>query len=462
MIEVKEKAKIKTKEFEFDLKDDAKIKQFVDSFEYVPFLYLSKLYSQSGNTLDPKDIVYVKLFNNKFLPEIEISCYDSTGIFFTDLYPFDHDSLISIFVKSSSELNLPIRMDFRVTEFETVKSSSTIDKRQILKYLIRGILDVDNLHYVNFEARKGTSYEILKNIALEMNLGFATNVADSEDDMTWINPGLSYLNFIAEITEIAYIQEDSFVWTFIDFYYNLNYINIELELNQNLKEQQTFTTPALIKQQEEELVNLYLTNNPAFMETNKFIDKFNLINQSYKINLEKAYKYIARWYNKDENKVYREELNDIETNDDNLRPLYDYDSEIFERNFDGEYIGKIDEDNVHEHYPITKSINKFNLQNIEKLKMIVTLPQINFDIKRFQNVRVEIYNINDVFSSGSNDSPIDNINESLSGYWFVSGINYLYRRSGGVAQEITLIRRDLNIEYTDRYDLRKLTKNNNK
>ena len=115
MIEVKDKAKIKTKEFEFNLKDEAKINQFVESFDKLPFLHLSK--SDSGSTINPKEIIYVKLYNSRFLPEIELSCYDSTGVFFTTLYPSDHDSILSIFVKSSSNLNFPIRMDFRVTEF---------------------------------------------------------------------------------------------------------------------------------------------------------------------------------------------------------------------------------------------------------------------------------------------------------------------------------------------------------
>ena len=44
-------------------------------------------------------------------------------------------------------------------------------------------------------------------------------------------------------------------------------------------------------------------------------------------------------------------------------------------------------------------------------------------------------------------SSINNINTRLSGYWFVTGINYLYKRSGGVEQEITLQRRELSVNY---------------
>jgi len=460
MIEVKDKAKIKTKEFEFNLKDEAKINQFVESFDKLPFLHLSK--SDSGSTINPKEIIYVKLYNSRFLPEIELSCYDSTGVFFTTLYPSDHDSILSIFVKSSSNLNFPIRMDFRVTEFETTKSSTP---DQTLKYLIKGILDVDSLQYTRYEMRQGTSYKIIRDIALEMNLGFATNVDNSNDEMKWINPSETYIEFITDTTRRAYVKEDSFVWTFIDFYYNLNYVNIETELNLNQKEQQTLTSPTLIKDAEDQLANLYLTNNPAFIMTNKFIDKFDLVNQSYKVNLEKSYRMKSTWYEKNENKIYRDFLDDIETNDPNLKPLYDYKAQIYQENVnDDYYIGKVESDNVHKNYAVTKAINLFNLKNIEKMKMTVTLPQINFDIKRFQNIRVEIYNIRDMFSQKSGSpstgggTPVDNINETLSGFWFVTGINYLYRRSNGTQQEITLIRRDLNLTYKDKYDFRKIMK----
>jgi hypothetical protein len=453
-------SKIKTKKIEFNLKDQQKKELFVQSFDYVPFLFLSKINTDIGCTVDPKSVIYVKLHNSRFLPEIELSCYDPIGVFFTDLYPFDHDSLLSIFVKSNSEMTMPIRMDFRVTQFETIKASDKDFKRS---YLIRGILDVDELHYTRYESRKGTSFNILKDIALQMNLGWATNIANSNDEMIWINPSETYIDFIKDTTKRSYIDDKSFVWTFIDFQYNLTYVNIELELNENNRdEKQTITNPQLTKKPEEQTVDLYLTNNPAFKETNKYINKFNLINQSFGVNLDKSYRMKSTWYDKNENKTYREFLKDLETEDKDVADkklinLYDYNSPIYNENInDDYYIGKLDTDNVHKNYAIAKPINEFNIENIGKMKMIVTLNKVNFSIKRFQNTRVEIYNINDMFSKDANEkSPEDNINIHLSGYWFVTGINYLYRRTGGTEQEITLVRRDLDVNYSIRSDIRK-------
>lgn len=462
MIEVKTKSTIKTKEFAFDLKDDSKRTMFVESFNYVPFLALSKLNDPSinGTTIDPKDVIYVKLHNSKFLPEIELYCYDSKGIFFSDLYPLDHDTLLSIFVKSNSENLMPIRMDFRITEFETTRSQ---ENTYTLKYLIKGILDVDSLHYTRYEARKGTSYEILKKLSEELDLGFATNVDNSDDEMIWINPSETYIKYIQDITEHSFIDDKSFIWTFIDFNYNLNYVNINKEMNEfNKNEESTQTNSATVKRDEESTVNFYLTNKPAFNTTNRYIAKFNIVNQSYKINLEKNYRFKATWFDKKENKGYRQFLNDIESDGKPIKPLYDYESKIYNENINDEFfIGKMDTDNVHKNYGLAKVINQFNLENIGKMKMIVTLNQTNFDIKRFQNLKIEIYNINDMLSQNAEKKPAtENINEKLSGFWLVTGINYLYRRTGGVEQEITLMRRDLSINYgggsDSKTDLRKL------
>jgi hypothetical protein len=456
MIKVIEKSKIKTRPLSFKLNDSESADIFSQSLNYVPLVFISKVNDPNikGTTIDARDIIYVKLHNSKFLPEIELCCEDSKGILFNDLYPYDHDTIISIFVKSSSENTMPIRMDFRVTEYETIKTSDT---RNEFKYLINGILDVDNLHYSNYETRKGTTFDILKIIALEMKLGFASNTSASNDNMPWINPGITYLEFIKELTKYSFISEDSFVWTFIDFQYNLNYIDVQTELNEFIKDEQgTSTNPQITKNADEQNSSLYLTNNRAFLMTNSYISKFDLINRAFKVNLDKTYLMKGTWYNKNKNTVFKKVITELETDETKLqnsegplKSLIDKDSEIYRENVNDEYfIGKMNDNNVHDNYALASVFNKYNLDCLEKMKMIVTLTQINFSIKRFQNIKVEIYDPENIFYKDAlHKKPLNNINPKLSGYWYVTGINYLYKRTGGVEQEITLIRRDLNTNY---------------
>jgi len=452
MITVIEKAKIKLKELSLQLNDPTSADIAVQSFNYVPYVFISKVDSNTGTTIgttvDPKDIIYIKLHNSKFLPEIELCCDDSKGILFNDLYPYDHDMVLSIFVKSTSENTMPIRMDFRITSYETVKNDS---QKNYFNYLIKGILDVDELFYTRYESKKGTSYDVIKQMAFDLNLGFASNVKSSNDSMTWINCSDTYPEFIKDVTKYSFISKDSFVWTFIDFQYNINYVDIQLEMNYfNKEEKGTITNPQTIKNDEERNVNLYLTNNTAFHMTNSYISKFNLVNQSYKVNLERFYQVSSTWYDKSNNTVYKEFIKELKTEHEELKDLTDRNSKIYEENVNDEYFtGKIDTDNnVHKYYSLAKVANKFHLDGMEKMKMIVTLNQVNFSIKRFQNIKVEIYNPDDLFSQAANTkSSINNINTRLSGYWFVTGINYLYKRSGGVEQEITLQRRELSVNY---------------
>ena len=108
-------------------------------------------------------------------------------------------------------------------------------------------------------------------------------------------------------SKYSFISKEAFVWTFIDFQYNINYVNIQLEMNYfNKEEKGTITNPQTIKNDEERNVNLYLTNNTAFHMTNSYISKFNLVNQSYKVNLERFYQVSSTWYDKGNNTVYKE------------------------------------------------------------------------------------------------------------------------------------------------------------
>ena len=411
------RSSIMLKNFNFKFNSDEHERFFLDSLNYVPLLVMLKTNNTGvtlGTTMDAKDVIYLKLHNSQFLPEIEISCYDSKGIFFSDLYPLDHDTIFSIFVKSYSELLPPIRMDFRVMEYETIKSQTD---SQILKYLIRGVLDLDDLHFTRFECRKGTSLEVLSKIAEDLKLGFYTNITESYDEMTWINPNDTYLEFISEITKKAYISETSFVWTFIDFYYNLNYIDIENELeNYNIDAKEVQAFPQTIRNSanstEEVIVEQYLTNNPAFNTTNKYITKFNLINQSLKINLKKSYNFESGWYDKKENRINKQSLIKLKIENKSIDKLYDEDSQLYEESDDYQFFGKLDLDNVHYNYALAQHQNQFNLEDLNKMKMVITLNQINFNIRRFGVVLVEIYNINDIISQKSKtEISIENINE---------------------------------------------------
>jgi len=459
MIEVIEYSNVKQRLIEFEFEKDQPDKALTDyasSFDIFPVITISKADQDLGTTIDPSAISNIKLFNNKFLPEIQMDCKDEQGYLMDDFFPFDNDTVLSIFVKSTAEDTMPIRMDFKITEYNPVQSSiENTDKR----FTIKGILDVERLHYTQFESyQKSTSYNVLLDVAKKVGLGFATNISNTDDNMTWINPAYTYLEFIQDVTKRAYISDNTFVWSFIDFYYNLVFVDIEKELADSTMGVQSlnskFTNDESQKETVEDFVELYLTTSDNLAMTNKFIAKYNLNNQSFNTNINDGYMYSTRWFNKTNDTIEHTITQENKTDNSNLLQLITSDP-IAEINKNGSFLGKIDEDNVHKNYHLALIMNEFNISKLHKVTMTATLQMVNFEIKRFQNILVDFFDLNVTKDDVG-------IKEKLSGLWFVTGINYSFKRNGGATQEITLVRRDLNLTYTELHDIRKNLNQKNK
>jgi len=343
---------------------------------------------------------------------------------------------------------MPIRMDFKIIDYNIIKNNIESNDK---KFHFKGILDIEELHYTIFESyKKTTSYNVLLELSKKLGLGFATNITNTDDNMTWINPSNTYLEFINNITEHAYINDNTFVWSFIDFYYNLNFVDIEKELGEKPKDVQSTNLNFITDKDEDEndLIDLYLSNSDNLSMTNKYISKFNLNNQSTKINLKEKYQYSSRWFNKSENTIEQFVTKENNTNDTNLVQLITDDS-ISISSIEETFLGKIDEDNVHKNYHLAKTLNKFNISKLHKVTMTITLQFVNFEIKRFQKILIELFDTNILKDNVG-------LKEKLSGYWFVTGINYNFKRQNGATQEINLVRRDLNLTYKDYHDIRKI------
>ena len=458
MIEVIKYSDIKQRLIEFSFDEDQPdnaLTDWVTSFNIFPVVLISKSNQDSGTTIDPSNIINIKLFNNKFLPEITMTCEDELGNLIDDFFPFDYDTILSIFVKSTIEDTMPIRMDFRITEYNPVQLSVENTQK---KFSLKGILDVEGLHYTIFESfPKTTSYNVLLDIAKKVGLGFATNLTNTDDNMTWINPADTYLEFINDVTKRAYISDNTFVWSFIDFYYNLNFVDIEKELSESPKGLQSLNSKFLSPDREDDesdLVELYLTTSDNLAMTNKFISKYNLNNQSFNVNLKAGYQYSTRFFNRTDNTIEQILTRENKTDDPNLVQLVT-DEDISDSNWGGSFLGKIDEDNVHKNYHLAKTLNNFNISKLHKVTMTVTLQMTNFEVKRFQKIMVDFFDVNLVKDDIG-------VKEKLSGYWFVTGINYNFNRVIGASQEISLVRRYLNLTHTELHDIRKTLNEKNK
>jgi len=450
MIKVIHRPKITVKPIELvyneNATDDA-LKFNTEVLGRFPLLYFNNL------PLDINDIEYFKLSNDEFFPHFEMVFKDSSNQLKEDLYPMDN-TILSVFIKARSEYLMPVRMDFKVTDFRTIKYTRT--ESNVIRLKAVGILDINSLYGMNFKSYKGTSYDVLKKIAIENNLGFASNINDTNDEMTWINPAQYTFSFIKELTKKAYKDDSSFMWSYIDFYYNLCFVDIEGQLADDISDQQAALN-FVDYNKKEEILPLKLTNHPDFNTTNMYISKYNLVNQTTKVNLELGYKHYIRWYDKLDTTFNSVILDTISTegaegNQIIMKGQPDEDYDLIDTIINGEYMGKLDTDNVHKNFMYSQKQNMNNLDFLQKIRMSVTLTHPNFNLNRFQKVKVELYELSDILKKSKKydniyDVDKDKINQRLSGEWLVTGINYKFSIKEGNVQEVTLVKRELTAKY---------------
>ena len=96
MIEVKSRSNKTLKPIKFSYMEGVKDRDaddFSSSFGKLPFVNIG------GTTIESKDIIYFRLYNDKFLPELEMSFRDPTNKMFDNTFPLDKQ-IVSILISS--------------------------------------------------------------------------------------------------------------------------------------------------------------------------------------------------------------------------------------------------------------------------------------------------------------------------------------------------------------------------
>jgi len=469
MITVINRPSIKLKDIDFQLEEDnkdTKIEEFSKDIGRYPYVEIGKLSIQSDQ------MILLQLFNDQFLPRIYIQFKDTSGQLIDPLFPID-DTILKVFIQADSDILMPVRMDFKITDINPIKSKSG-DNYEII-FGLSGILDVSYLYNTFFVSHKDTSFNVLKQLSKEAGLGFASNINDTDDSMVWINPAKHYMDYMQNIIKHSYKSQDSFMFAYIDFYYNLNYIDIETALNESVENQKGmsgnnyfFNTDS----EEEQISDLILTNHPDKQSTNTYIDKYNLLNKSTSINLEIGYLYYLSYFDTDGNTLYKLTLDNITSTGKNNNSIIMKGgigeiSEMQKFSVDGEYVGKIDTDNVHKYFLYSLKHNENNLKFLQKVKLKITIKKTNFNLYRFQKIKVNFYKTSqidendvttqqtitvsqkDVDKNAGVISDDEKLNQRLSGEWLITSINYTFNKRSGFEQEITLVKRELNFNTID-------------
>ena len=459
MIKVIERPSIVLKELVINYQDtigDYAADEYAADTGRYPYLQIGGLVIQTNDTSK------IVLYNDQFLPKIEVYFKDPTFKLIDPLFPLD-DEIISVFIQSSSELLMPVRMDFKIIEFNVIKMDNDIN------YVLTGLLDVNYLYFQPYNTYLNTSYDLLKTMAANARLGFVSNIDNTNDMMVWVNPADSNLEFMQQVVKYSYRSDESFMLSYIDFYYNLNYVDIETALKEDISDMTGIYYAAnLTRVKDEAVTKMFLTDHPDKINTNLYIQKYNLLNSTMKVNLDIGYQKYLTYYDKNGNTQYQFVMDTISTPGANQRGVVlkgkvGQVSEIANNSWDGDFLGVYDSDNVHPNYLYAGMQNKQNLDFLQKVKMKITLGIQNFNLYRFQKIEIRFYKLKEFndekVAVEINEKTIERgvgvdfdakrLNQRLSGEWLITTINYTFNRIGGFAQEITLVRRELGFNDND-------------
>ena len=403
-------------------------KTVTDGLGFTPFIWYY------GYQIKIEDLISMNLYHSGIIPKIEFTFRDTLNIMKGDGTPQDQTS-VELFLNSTSENIKSIHLVFKIEGFDKSPEKSG------QSYTIRGMLDIPKLYLTKNKSYKGTSFEVLREVSKELELGFNSNITNAEDSMTWRCTNKKPFEFIDDVIQHSYISDKSFMLGYIDYYYCFNYVDIEKEQSRDIGGDIIIDTSgssqASNAQDQDRIIPLRLTNDQGFNSSSLFIEKYITKNNSTKKSLQIGYTTRAKYYDRIKKSFLVFDI-DSSTSDGKSSLILkgkQADDKFFKENIITKFLGKLDMDNMHKNYNYAYTQNRINLDNITKIVVDATLSNPNFCLYRFMNVTVDIIN-------PSSTPTEDIINYRYSGKYIISTISYAYRR-GRLKQELTLVRSEL-------------------
>ena len=402
---------------------------------YTPLIFYN------GADIKATDVSSFRLYHEGMLPKIDCVISDTYGIFKKTGIPGD-DTKISIFINSKSRILASIRMDFKVLEFAEISPG---------KYRVSAIVDIPKMYvrkYINFAGK--TSLEALQDLARYLGLGFCTNITNTNDKQNWINIGTNQREFINNITQYSYISDTSFQVCYVDYYYNLCFVDISREFERDVNEDVGvscvgFDSVTGGDKSDDKIESLVLTNERNLSLSSGFIDKYKVTNNSTTVSLKKAYRNDVKYLDIQKKEILYFTV-DSQTGDPSkslVLKASSGDDEFFKENIKSTYGGKLDTNtdgsgNAHANSSYTVVNNMRNLTDFAKINALMYLPNCNLNLYPYRKVKVHIMN--------PKQTPDDDslISARLTGDWLISGIEFSLSQ-GKFRQVLTCLKRELSL-----------------
>jgi predicted chitinase len=418
----------KAKQIKFDATTDQETqRQTKESLGNFPFIWYNSY------QIAVTDVSYFHLYMSNNLPTVKIVFRDSLNKMKDQGFPLD-DTKISVFLNPRTTQLKPIHMDFKIVNFQVDEPT----------YTVTGVLDVSKLYVKEFKSYSNiSSYKVLTQIAKDTGLGFNSNINDTNDAMTWINPGERVYEFLNKIIDSSYLSDESFILGYVDYYYNYNFVDLEKELSRDLKQELGIANVGIEEitqtQKKEGVSNLFITNDYSMNSSNSFFESYRIINNSTSISIRQGYLTKVKFYDEIQKDYLVFDIDSITTKGDTKIILKGapQDESFFKENYNTIYTGKLDTDNMHKNYHYSLIQNDRNIIDLQKIALEVVMHTPNYNVYKFQKIFVFI-------SNQASTPSTSHVNNRLTGEWLIVDIQFTFDGES-YRQVLKLIKRELDL-----------------
>ena len=402
---------------------------YVKGMGYTPLIWYKAF------AIEDRSLKSMRLFHDGIIPMIEFTFEDTKEILKGITTPQD-DATIDLFLNSSSSNLKSIHMNFKVKNF--VQGAQVASQT----YTMTGTANISSLYVQDNKSYNGTSFEALRKICKNLEIGFNSNIKNTDDSMSWRNTNKKPYEFINDIISRSYIDDESYMAGYIDYYYCFNYVDIEKEMNRDATKDIGLDTSGMSQQSNGEeskrLVVLRLTNDAAQNSSSNFIGTYTTLNESTKKSLEHGYATVTKSYDRLSKQflVFTVDSTTSDGTETHILKGAPKDNKYQNENIKHKFTGKIDTDNVHKNYNYSVTQNRINLNNLNKIVLNATLPNANWNLYKFMKIGVDLINPSPTPTNpGSKDF-------RYSGYYIIADIEYIWNGKS-MSQKLRLVKKEL-------------------
>ncbi len=393
--------------------------------------YLAPALQLKGKVFSMSEIVKLELDLYNKIPKLQVKVKVAPTDYTIRNLVKDKE-LLKVFVRSSNDEVNHIRADFFIENFNKANRSSNE-----VHIIMEGELNIPKLYAHVNKAYRGTSAEVLQEVAHELNLGFATNTNSLDDSMVWIASNMTYLEFISYVASHAWADDYSFFDWYIDPYYNLIFYDANKALKYEEFEVKAYKKHIFTKEktqnQSDEAKYISWTNalsdRTAIQSTDHGYSNLKIINNTKISKNGYVHNNILLDYN--EQAIYNFKAEAISNTNEGMPLKSRLDDNSYKNEQRVHFLG-IKNDNMFPNYlyaPIHNSINNLELK---KINLEVDANALNLNYIVGDNIFLQVTspainndNANDNFFEGNNANHI----KSLTNSYMIKGIKHIYKNN---------------------------------